>query len=130
MRKLLIASLVLTGLFTAGVASAGYKSDYQVYVSTSSMIALGALGSARNASDTNEYIGCANEAYSSGYQYVVCFAANSAGTYGSCTSTDPHFMAVAQSVSGDSFLEFSWNSSGTCTFIESEAVSYYPPKQP
>jgi hypothetical protein len=129
MNRLLIASLVLTGLLTAGVASAGYKADYQVYVNTSSMIAIGALGSARNSGDSNQYIGCINEAYSSGSQYIVCYAANSSGSYGSCTSTDPHFMAVAQSVAGDSFLEFSWNSSGT-TFIEVNSTSYYPPKQP
>ncbi len=130
MKKLLIASLILTGLLTAGVASAGGKYDYPVIVNSSGMVAYGALGSARNSSDSNQYIGCYNEAYSSGSQYIICFARDSAANYASCTSTDPHFMAVAQSVSGDSFVEFSWNSSGTCTFVEVINTSYVPPKQP
>ena len=83
------------------------------------------MGSARNSSDSTQYIGCYFEGYTSGSQYILCFANNSSGTYGSCTSSDPRLMALGPKPSPpDSLLEFSWNSSGACTFLEVANVSY------
>jgi len=115
-------------VLSSGVASAGYRSDYQVYVSTS--IAIGAIGSVRASADSTQYIGCINEGYTSGTQYILCYARSSAGTYGSCTSSDPRLISAVTSITDNAFLEFSWDASGSCTFLEVAATSYYPPVTP
>jgi hypothetical protein len=130
MKRLLWMAVVTASLLTARVSSAGFKSDSQVYVSTASTIAIGAMGSARAAADATQYIGCINEGYSTGTQYILCFARNSAGAYGSCTSSDPRLISAAASITSSSFLEFAWNSAGTCTFLEVMDTSYFPPVVP
>jgi hypothetical protein len=126
MRRLI---LVLALLAVVGGASyAGQKLAYPVVIGSN--YAYGTLGTARNSADANQLIGC--WAYSSRGQapFMDCSARNSAGTYVVCSSTDPDFVAQARSVKGDSYVYFSWDSTGTCISLDVEHFSSWEPKQP
>jgi hypothetical protein len=50
--------------------------------------------------------------------------------YGSCWSISPSIAQVAQSVSGDSFINFYWDpATNECTYLEVANASMFEPKK-
>jgi hypothetical protein len=130
MKKSVFAlSAMLVIILGSRVSSAGYRDSVQnVVLSTTGMYAHGALGDTFISSNSVEYIGCALEIWSGGLPELVCYAQNSAQQYGSCFSTDPNFLLVAQKLAPDAYVSFQWNSSGYCTSLEVDENSTYSPK--
>jgi hypothetical protein len=122
MKRLSIVVALLGAL--VGVAHAGAKYSYSVAVGTG--WASGALGTARNSGDPNQVIGC--QTY--GTTTFLCYAHDPYGTQGSCVGSDANLLAWVRSLNGDSWLYFSWDTSGNCTFVSVENSSYLEPKQP
>lgn len=117
-------------VLVGAAAWAGHKSYNPVVVTSSS--ASGSLGNARNSTDTQQYIGCTIYAYTGGTPYVFCFA-NAASTgyaYVSCSSYDPAIVDAARAINGDSYIQFAFNTSGTCTSLYVLNGSHAEPKKP
>jgi hypothetical protein len=91
--------------------------------------AFGALGSARNSSDTNQYIGCDVAAFSGSGSSVHCFARDASGNGAGCSSSDPALVQSVSSLNSDSFLHFAFSPSATCTSIRVYTYSAQEPKR-
>jgi hypothetical protein len=136
MKKLSRMGLLAVAIFGigAGVAVAGQKYTYPVYVNSSQNYAEGSMGSARNSTDTSQMIGCAAEGWTyngTSYSAVFCNAMDSAGHSASCyTSSNPTLLATVGTITSDSYVYFAWDSTGACTVIEAETWSTFAPKQP
>ncbi|WP_375772843.1 putative porin [Archangium gephyra] len=115
-------------------AWAGYKYDYTVHVYNSSDgagNASGTLSGARNSPDSAQHIGCRIYSYGSGGNTELqCTAVSSNNVGGWCYSTDPALISLMQSIKGDSYISFYWNTSAKCTYVSVENSSYYAPKNP
>jgi hypothetical protein len=131
LKRVLLASTAVVGVLMGGVASAGLKLNETIQCYPSSEFAAGAMGAARNSSDGTQYILCSLQGYpGSSATQLYCAAVDSAGNYCGCSSTDPHLIAVAQSMTSDPYLYFGWDSTSTCTFLRVQEDSYDSPKQP
>lgn len=128
MKRLLPMALVLGMISAAGAAWAGFHGSSEVYVGSG--FAVGALGSARNSADGTQYIGCATYGSAGSTRSMQCYANDSAGHYGSCSSSDATLVATAGTLSSNSYVTFNWNSSGTCTYLYVVTNSYFPPPGP
>ena len=120
---------------TSGVALAGSKAPnplYEVSVNTAQRQASGALGHARNSSDSNQYIGCSTLASSVGPTSGFCYASDAKNVYVGCAIPGAWsaLIAQAQSIPSDGFISFTWDAGGNCTSIMSQTTSYLAPKQP
>jgi len=113
------------GLLASTSVLAGFKTAQQVFIFDAGQFANGNLGYARNTSDATQSIGCWNDG-TTGH----CYAANSAGIYRQCSTSDPGMLAAIRSLNGDSYLLFYWNSGGQCTYIQVENSSSTTPKGP
>jgi hypothetical protein len=107
-----VAALVLT---VAGVSAAGWLYTTAVLTSTSSrsLGAKGAVAVANASSDSAQNISCWTAASSTGTGYGYCHAMDSSGRSRICNTTDPHQIAVMQSVGPASLISFSVLTSGT-----------------
>ncbi len=109
-------------------ASAGQKLSVPVTVDTSALHASGAVGTARNSVDTTQYILC--EVYLSGStSYLYCWARDAADHFASCFSSSPYLIQVAQAISGDSSIYFTYSSTGVCSGLSVYNSSLFEPKQ-
>ena len=111
----------------SGTAWAGLKSNSTVFINTTTRIANGNLGAARNTADAVQYIGCYTNALT-GSVSMVCYARDAAGVTVSCNSTSANLLNVVHGLNGDSHLWFSWNTSGACTEVDVYNVSQTPVK--
>jgi hypothetical protein len=116
------------GLLVALAGSARAGAKHSVPVTVGSAYASGSLGTARNSSDGNQYIGC--QVYGTSSINAYCYAADSAGHYLSCSTTTTAMVALAESLTSDSYLYFSVNSSGGCTYLVVQNSSDLAPKNP
>ena len=136
MKKNHISSLVggvlgVAILAAAGAATAGAKWTDDVYVNATGRTGWGALGTARNTSNTTEYIRCAvsfSEAWSGGEPYVYCYARDASGTSTSCGAYSKELAEVLHALNGDSYLYFTGSGTSTCQHIEVSNSSTYEPK--
>jgi hypothetical protein len=130
MKKSIITAACLLIAFTLVIqyARAGRKSNITVTIDTTSRYAYGALGAARNSSNTVEEIGCYTFGYSDNSSFASCYATNASNQSVSCTSTSPAIVAAAQSVNGDSHVYFAYDQGGACTFVHSQGASAPPTK--
>ncbi|WP_148273261.1 hypothetical protein [Stigmatella aurantiaca] len=131
--KNVVKGLGLGAVLLAGTgALAGAKYARPVYVSTSSSggYAYGSLGSARNSTDANQYIGCTTSTGSSGEQIMNCFARTGGGISASCTSSASALVNAARSVTADAYIDFRWDGSGACTQLTVTHASYIQPTEP
>ena len=137
LRTTLIAAALTLSI--APPVHAGRKTTAAVVINTATRTASGSLGSARNSSDSTQYIGCQATYYpnldpnsgSFSSTTYFCYARSSAGTTGACSvplSTD--FVDIYAPIAEDSFLQFSWDAAGNCTSLRVENYSYYAPVQP
>ncbi|MGO4259706.1 hypothetical protein [Lysobacter sp. TAB13] len=134
MKSLAMAMVAAAAMIAAtGLAQAGEKSNVPVSISTNpqgqAVRAFGMLASARASAGVNQTIGCASSA--TGTTVVAaCEARNAAGTYVQCTTYNAALVAVAQSVSADSYVDFSFDGSGNCTSLYVSNGSSNAVKQP
>ncbi len=124
------ALVPIAALLLASNAMAGQKTSNPVAVDATARVANGSLGSARNSADNLQYIGCAAGALSFGGTNMYCFAQTADNVYAECQSTSPQLVQAAQAMSGDSYVHFAWDASGTCTYLLVINSSRLTPKQP
>jgi hypothetical protein len=129
MFKKLGMAMVLVGSF-GGAARAGYRNNQQVIVDTSSRVAYGTMGAARNSSDSNQMLACAIFGSATSSLEAYCFATDQNGASLSCHSLNSNVIAAAQHAGSDSYIYFVADSSGTCTTVDVYNGSEYQPKQP
>jgi hypothetical protein len=116
--KLMVKSVLFTSLLaTAMVANAGARYVYQV--NAGSNYAYGAIPDARGSSDATQYIGCWENDYGGS-----CFAVDTTGTYRSCYTTNPSYLARIRSLDSSSYIYFTWDSAGNCNYIFAMSSSY------
>jgi hypothetical protein len=125
MRRLLLA---LPLCLAAAAVHAGTKLSVPVTIDFPIQSAWGALGTARNAASPYERIGCHTGANATG-SWGYCFAYDARKNSKTCSFTDPHLVDAARSISGDSYVSFSWEGE-QCTGIYVGNDSQYEPKQP
>lgn len=115
---------VAIGLFLAATAlaveSANAGLTYSDPVTVATGAAFGAVRSATNSADNNQFIGCA--AYGStntASTYVACSAADASGNSLYCATYNPSFYVwqAAMSISDSSEIIFDVDSNGNCTYI-------------
>lgn len=84
----------------------------------------GALGSARNSSDTTQQIGC--DIYGDGgFKQARCWGTDANGVNSSCTTQRPNMLFSLSALKPDSYLEF--NDSDECTRVRIINSSKYRP---
>ena len=122
------AALALAAL--AGSVFAGARYSYPVSVDTTSRVAWGSMGTARNSADAVQYIGCSVTTYSSGGSYGICEGRNAANSARACTTTNADMLAAIRMVSEASFIFFTWDASNNCTMVSVVNWSYVEPMAP
>jgi hypothetical protein len=130
--KNLLAGCVLVGLMAGTAAWAGLKETNLVSVYNDGLTgtAYGSYGSARASADSTQYIGCTLRAYSNGTNRISCEARDANGNAGYCTSSSPGMVNAIMSQSGDAYLYFQWDETGTCTHLFVSTLSSQTPLQP
>lgn len=114
-------------LLVAGTVVAGAKLDSPVNIDTVNRGATGSVATARNSTDTVQYIGCVYHAF--GLPEAQCAARNSAGVMRSCVTSDPGHLAAIAMIGSDSVINFTWDASGVCTGIHIVADSRFATKR-
>src|ERR1043165_3759838 len=125
LRRVLSVLAIATLVSVAPLAHAGFKAGFGVTVDQVNGYANGALGTARNSADSNEYLDC-YATYGTG-PAAYCAARDAAGYVVGCFTSDPNKVAALSSITSNSYISFSFDSSGTCTELAIENTSYYPP---
>jgi hypothetical protein len=135
MKKLVLAAVIVcAGLGVTMKVRAGYKATS--YVIINGLLAEGSLADARSSSDDEQWLGCSTllDLNSGGTESSVsyqCFARNSAGTQLTCTGSDSGVANwIGSQLKGDSYLQFTANSNGTCAQINIANDSQVAPKEP
>lgn len=126
----LLMGCAVGALLASTAAWAGFKSTYYADVDTTGRYAYGSYGSARGSADSLQYIGCSVQGFSSGSSRVICEAQNASGVSAFCSSTVPALVTAATSQSGDSYIFFTWDENGDCTYLYVSNTSNYAPRQP
>jgi hypothetical protein len=120
-------SIGLLGMpFLGKDATAGLKGSFPVHAGPTECS--GSMGSARNSSNSVEYIECDIQNYPSNGGLAVCTARNAAGATYYCVATDDSLVAAVRGLTSDAWLLFQMNSSGDCTLLEVDVSSDNAPK--
>jgi hypothetical protein len=127
MKKALWSVAALAILATTAWAGAKYATS--VTIDSSARWAYGDLGAARNSADPYQRIGCGVHTVAGGF-YGTCVAVDASNNQAVCTSSSASFARVAESISGDSHVYFSWDANGYCVDLEVSNDSYLKPKLP
>lgn len=128
----MLKKLAIAVFLVGGVARAGYKAAStadQVSVDTTNRVAQGALGQARNSTDSVQYIGCIMYTWTDAPTWGICSAKDAAGHTATCSVFDTSLLDRVQNIKGDSWIKFEWDTSATCTYLEIYNTSYMAPKQ-
>ena len=119
---------VAVGVLAAGTAWAGTRYSANVSVNVTGRQASGAMGTAYNSPDTNQYIGCWVTSYSTGTTSVNCAARDAAGMNGWCVTSSAELVKVALSINSESHVRFNWDEGGNCTQLAVNNFSYWDKK--
>jgi hypothetical protein len=117
-KKAIHGALIAALLSISGLASAGLKLSYPVNIGSN--YASAGLGSARNSTDGSQYVDVVATS-----DWVWFAFIDSGGNYGGCTSMDPNVVMQARSVNQASYVDVSWDGSGTCTSVMVRNGSYF-----
>jgi hypothetical protein len=116
----------LAGAFLAtSVAFAGFQTERAVVIYDAGRTAWGNPSFAHNSPDTAQWILCQVDARDGGY----CLAQDATRVQRVCTTSDPNMGNTLRSLTAQSYLTFSWNAQGQCTYIWVENDSTTPPKR-
>ncbi|MHA7629153.1 hypothetical protein [Corallococcus sp. M7] len=124
------ASVVAAGVAALAMSStawAGWRYDYPVDIDTTLQIVTGSFGSARNSTDSLQYIDIGIQAGVFTYAYIWARDANGNQFY--CGIFDPDLIALVGTVTADSFIRGDYDSTGNCTHIEVRNASTQAPKK-
>jgi hypothetical protein len=130
MRRLGLFVLAITALTLAHDAHGGMKELDPVYFYTNGFY--GQLGSARSSTDHNQVLSCGMYAYPTSI-FMTCGAIDANGVSRGCSATvapGSPFVAALQSMTANSWIDVSYDSSGTCTMIGVYNLSANYPVQP
>lgn len=93
--------------------------------------ASGNMATARASANDVEYIGCGVRARDNGAGGATfsafCQAGDAAGITVQCWTNNRELLDVIQNVADYSFVTFSWNIDGSCSFIGISTQSFYIP---
>ncbi|HTJ42426.1 MAG TPA: hypothetical protein VL463_10050 [Kofleriaceae bacterium] len=127
MKKNALRGLALSLVTLAAIpAYAGSKVSYRVNVTTA--WAEGTLSAVRAAPDSMQQIECQVTAFPGYAPGGYCFARDAAGTTRSCWTSDPGMIATIESIQGDSYVFFQFNTTSTCTALTVRQSSANEPK--
>jgi hypothetical protein len=132
--KKAITTLIGAAVFAltiVGNSTAWAGSRYNSEVTVNGTSAKGGMVGARYSSDTTQYIGCTQSVHSVSGISIRCYAKNKNGVFFSCTSTDPKFFDVLQTMTDFSYIEFltpDGYGGLPCSYIRVENPSYYKPE--
>jgi len=121
------ACLLLPTIAYAGLTYPNASST--VVIETTARWAEGTVSATHNSPDNVQYIGCWSRVSSTTDQ-ATCYARDTSGHYGSCTTTDSRFLPLIRSLHSEGRLRFSWDTSYRCTQIELRTASTEEPLQP
>jgi hypothetical protein len=127
MRVISRLAVVLALATSAAPVHAGAKWVYPVVVDTTNRRAYGNMGASRNSVDATQHLECGLAAGAP--TSMFCGATDASGTSAYCQATDASLVAVVASMSGDSYLYFTWDASGKCNYVFTEAGSRWEPKK-
>lgn len=112
-----------------GYRSAGAAASVTVPVSIANGVAKGAIGTAYNAADNVQYIGCSLQATDTALTAACAAHDSTAGSATfSCSSTDAAIVQAVQAIKEDSYLEIT-KSNSTCTKVHVRNDSRYAPRR-
>ncbi len=120
--------VMVAGVTLGHEVRAGEKSTFAVTVDTTNREFGGAMGSARNSSNSTERLYCSINSSSTGSVYGTCHARNAAGTSVSCTTTNSTLLDTIRAIGSDSYLSIIYDTSGACSAIRLYQGSMYAPK--
>lgn len=122
MKKNWILGFVLVAIIVASAAAnAGSVWNQSVNIVTSLNKAYGSVQGARYSSDTTQKLYCVSNSNGSG----SCFATNASGLTKSCYTDEPEAVAVIRSMTAYSYVTFSWDDMGKCTYLSVNNGSHY-----
>jgi hypothetical protein len=121
MKLLKYASVAGALLLVATSAQAGIKVSYPVVIAGDYF--QGAIGTARNSADSNQYLLCQDHG-----SYANCKARNTSGTIKSCTTTNANHLNTIRGIGDSSAVRVYFNSSANCTKVVVYQGSYFEPK--
>ncbi len=121
---------IVGALLASAAAWAGYTSTYYVNINAATRTVSGSLANARSSADTNQLISCSVRGYNTGSSSVFCEAQDANGVNVYCMSSSPALVSAATGISGDSYILFKYDNSGTCTYLYVSNASSYAPRQP
>ena len=130
MKKSGAVFIALSTMAIGSVAFAGNKGTYPVTIDNAHLTASGSLGSARNSSDSIQYIEIVNNVDSAGNPGVQFFFRDAASNSAYCFSSAAGILAVAHSAPSDAIVTIHWDTNHNCTYVESRTDSLAPPKNP
>lgn len=135
MKIIRIAGAFVLAAFSA-LAVAGYTQPAPVTVTINadgSGDAAGDMLTARHAESDIVDIGCGIRVFTDlgpePYQYGFCQARDENGARAFCTSLDSRILDVMKATADYSYVTFSWNSAGECTYIGFSTQSFYLPEK-
>jgi hypothetical protein len=107
---------VFVAAFVPASALAGFAHNIPVYINSSGAtnFAEGSFQDARFSADSTQYIRCYTRALGPTSQQGVCYARNAASEFLMCVTSEAAALAVIQSMSGDSYIQF-WVDDGAST---------------
>jgi hypothetical protein len=129
------AVLASTALAPTG-AVAGEKDTNNVIVDKTNRTAQGDLGDARSSSNSHAFIGCYADVDKSGSTYVTsggCDAQDANSVYVTClfpSAAGTAFAQMVAAIGNQSFIDFVYDSSGTCIYLEVDNYSFNRPSSP
>ena len=136
MKTIQIAGMLMLATFSA-LAIAGYTQPAPVTVTVNadgSGTANGDMVTARYSDNEIENIGCGVRAIDDGaggvWNYGFCQVRDASGVQGFCATERSDLLDVMKATSDFSFIIFSWNAAGECTYIGFSTQSFYLPEQP
>jgi hypothetical protein len=109
-------------------ARAGVKFNTTATIDAANHSAYGGVAATRNSSDTIQQIGCSVTVAST--FSATCFARDAANNFATCVTYDQNMISAAMSAQGDSFINFRWDDSGNCNFLNIYNDSMEMPKSP
>jgi len=123
--------LALVAVATAAEAGRKQKQPVSVWRNADNTGgADGAVGSARNSSDRNQYMHCALSGNVGGI-WGYCEASDANNVFGACGTSSPSLIQIIGTIGTDSTVQFVWDANGNCTnvLVFNNSMSE-PKKQP
>jgi hypothetical protein len=125
MRNVIIGGILLLG---GSIAHAGFKQDQPVVLSANTFS--GQIGSARAATDSNEYIGCYIHSFVKQPAMAVCFATDASGAHKMCVSSDPAVVQAVTAMTSSSYISVYFDNDANCGEILVSTNSWLRPATP